>query len=68
MLKEQLGFQTDEIKKIELTYFAAAVVAYSYFATGSTKDKPKLLDAFSIDLLKRSLPSSGDNRQLSEIT
>lgn len=67
VLKTELNYHEDKIKKIELTYFAAAIVAYSYFASGSAKDKSKLLDAFSLDLLRRSLPASGDPRQLSEI-
>ena len=58
MFKEALRCDDTEIRRIELTYFAAAVMTYVFLRFGQNPNKEKILDDFTRMILEKSLPSS----------
>lgn len=52
------------IRRLELTYFAAAVTSFTYLRFGKQSNREELLDRFTRNILERSIPSSQEQISL----
>ncbi|MFT7570717.1 MAG: hypothetical protein ACI9JL_001748, partial [Paracoccaceae bacterium] len=62
LFRERLGCDDAIIRRLELTYFAAAVMTVVYLGLGK---KAGVLDEFTQNVLEKSIPSSGEKISVS---
>lgn len=58
VFREGLKCEDSEISKIELTYFSASVMTVVYLSLSNRRDTKQILDAFTQNIIRQSLPSS----------
>ena len=58
LFREAIGCEDSNIRKLELTYFTAAVLTYVYLRFGTQDNRDEILDRFTQNILTKSIPSS----------
>jgi hypothetical protein len=65
LFRETLSCEDLVIRRLELTYFAASVMSFTYLSFGKQANREAILDDFARRALTRSLPSSREQVRLS---
>lgn len=58
LFRQALSCEDSDIRKLELTYFAASVMTFVYLPLSKREDKEQILDNFTRQVLQQSIPSS----------
>lgn len=58
LFREGIGCEDSHIRRLELTYFAAAVTTFVYMRLGRQSNRDEILDSFTRNVLTKSIPSS----------
>jgi hypothetical protein len=66
LFREAIGCEDSTIRRLELTYFAATVTTFVYLRFGKQSNREEILDAFTRDILTKSIPSSRENISFNE--
>ena len=67
LFREAIGCEDSAIRRLELTYFAAAVMTYVYLRFGTQSNRDEILDRFTRNILTKSIPSSKEAISFSEV-
>lgn len=67
LFRETISCEDSTIRRLELTYFAAAVMTYVYLRLGKQPKRDEILNRFTRNILTKSIPSSKENISLSEV-
>ena len=60
LFRETLAGEDSAIRRLELTYFASSVTSFTYLSFGKQPNREEILDDFAQRILKKSIPSSGE--------
>lgn len=66
LFREAISCEDSTIRRLELTYFAAAVMTYVYLRFGKQPKRDEILDRFTRNILTKSIPSSKENISFNE--
>jgi len=61
LFRDAIGCDDSNIRRLELTYFAATITTFVYLRFGKQSNREKILDAFTRNILTKSIPSSREN-------
>ncbi len=61
LFREAIRCEDSSIHRLELTYFAATVTTFVYLRFGKQPNREKILDAFTRNILTKSISSSKEN-------
>ena len=67
LFREDIGCEDSTIRRLELTYFAAAVTTYVYLRIGKQANREEILDRFTRNILTKSIPYSKEAISQSEV-
>lgn len=67
LFQEALGCEKRDIRRIELTYFAATITTYVYLRFGKQSNREDVLDAYTLNVFAESIPSCGENINFADI-
>lgn len=66
LFREAINCEDSTIRRLELTYFAAAIMTYVYLRFGKQPKRDEILDSFTRNILMKSIPSSKEKISFSE--
>lgn len=67
LFREGLRCDDSNIRRLELTYFAAAVTTFVYLRIGKHPNREQFLDSFTRSILEKSIPSSREQMAFSAV-
>ena len=60
LFREALGCEDFKIRRLELTYFASAVMTAVYLRLGKEPNREQILDRVTRNILEKSVPQCGE--------